>query len=100
MTAPTLVNDLTLRAQPCQYGFITDLVLRCGQGDDTALAELFDLFYVPVTDTLARAVPGPQVAEAVKDVFVNLWRRAPLFRPEQQSAVSWVMALTPPPALH
>ena len=95
MPATTLVNELTLQAQPCQYGFISDLVIRCGRGDDTALAQLFDLFYAPVAGAIASTTPGPQVAAAVQDVFVSLWRRAPLYQPEQQSAVSWVMALLP-----
>jgi hypothetical protein len=95
--ATTLANEVTLRAQPCQYGFISELVIRCGRGDDTALAQLFNLFYEPVAGTIASTTPGPQVAAAVKDVFVTLWRRAPHYQPGQQRAVSWVMALVPQP---
>lgn len=97
MPASSLTDKRTRRSQPCQHGFISDLLLRCGRGDDTALAQLFSLFYTPITCTVAGTLPGPQVADAVKEVFVDLWRRAPLYQPEQQSAVSWVMALVPQP---
>ena len=95
--ASSLADERTLRSQTCQHGFVSDLLLRCGRGDDTALAQLFNLFYRPITDTIAGTLPGPQVADAVKDVFVDLWRRASLYQPEQQSAVDWVMALVPQP---
>ena len=41
-------------AERCQ-GFITNLVLRCGQGDEAALGELFDLTFFLVAAAVNRA---------------------------------------------
>ncbi len=78
---------------PCDHGFLTELVLRCGRGDPAALARLFDLFYAPVAAEVANRVPRDDVEHVVAEVFAQLWRQAPEFVPGRARAVGWVMAL-------
>ena len=81
MTAPALAQDPRLDPLPCDHGFLTDLVLRCGRGDPAALARLFDLFYAPVAAEVANRVPRDDVEPVVTEVFAQLWRQAPEFVP-------------------
>ncbi|MDX6325449.1 MAG: hypothetical protein QOK15_1803 [Nocardioidaceae bacterium] len=75
--------------RPC-HGFVTDLVVRCGQGDDAALALLFDLFH-PLVGSLAVAhAPDHEVTDVVLEAFTRVWQRAPTFRPDAHNAVAWV----------
>lgn len=76
-------------------GFVTDLVVRCGRGDETALARLFDLFYAPVSAAVRQRVPGCAAEELTARVFVRLWRHAPTYQPGDQSPVDWVMSHVP-----
>ena len=71
-------------------GFITDLILRCGRGDEAALGHLFDLLHAPVSVVLAQGRPEAR-DEMVLDVFRRLWRHAPTFVPGEQGAVAWAM---------
>ena len=71
-------------------GFITDLILRCGRGDEAALGRLFDLLHAPVSAALAQDRPEAR-DELVLDVFRRLWHHAPTFVPGQQGAVDWAM---------
>ena len=82
----------------CRHGFVTDLVLGCGRGDATALARLFDLFWLPVSSAVAAQVPADRVEAAVTEVFVRVWREAPYYRPGADGAVGWVMAFAYGPA--
>ena len=93
MTAPVLSQDLRLDPLPCEHGFLTELVLRCGRGDAAALGRLFDLFYAPVAAEVANRVPRDDVEPVVAEVFAQLWRHAPEFVPGRARAVGWVMAL-------
>lgn len=73
------------------YGRITDLLIRCGQGEEDALGRLFDVFY-----RLVLAAVGPQGSvEATEDrvvrVFVHLWQVAPSYDRAEQPPVTWVM---------
>ena len=79
------------RAYDRSPGFITDLVLRCGRGDEAALDRLFDLFYGLVLAVLKQQGPAEPEEELVIEAFVHLWRRAPTYNPGDQSPVEWVI---------
>ncbi len=76
-------------------GFVTDLVVGCGRGDETALARLFDLFYDPVSAAVRKRATGRTAEELTAKVFVRLWRHAPTYQPGDQSPVDWVMSHVP-----
>lgn len=90
MYGSNTLQPTTLESDRC-YGRITDLLIRCGQGEEVALGRLFDVFY-----RLVRAAVGPQGSlEAAEDrvvqVFVHLWLAAPSYDRAEQPAVTWVM---------
>lgn len=76
-------------SDPCP-GFVTDLIMRCGRGDGSALGHLFDLF-LPLVSTIVRHdTPVGSTDAGVLDAFHRLWRHSPSFEAEQD-AVSWVL---------
>jgi Sigma-70 region 2 len=82
----------TTRTSAACPGFITELLLRCGQGDEAAFGRLFDLFHAPVAAAALRQSGRPEtVEELVHEVFVRVWRHAPTFAPGAQGPVGWVM---------
>jgi RNA polymerase sigma-70 factor (ECF subfamily) len=70
---------------------VTDLVVRCGRGDDSALAELYELFHPMVGSLAVAQAPDREVTDVVLDAFSRLWRRASTFQPAVGSAVAWVL---------
>ena len=74
-------------------GFITDLILRCGRGDEAALGRLFNVLHAPVSAALAQDRPEAR-DELVLEVFRRLWRHAPTFVPGEHGAVAWAMQHT------
>ena len=81
----------TTRTSAACPGFITELLLRCGQGDEAAFGRLFDLFHAPVAAALRQSGRPETVEELVHEVFVRVWRHAPTFVPGGQGPVEWVM---------
>lgn len=76
-------------SDPCS-GFVTDLVLRCGRGDEAALGDLFDLFLPLVSTIVGHDTLGRSTDDAVVDAFHRLWRHAPSYE-AGQDAVGWVL---------
>jgi hypothetical protein len=72
-------------------GFITELILRCGRGDEAALGPLFDLFYAPVAAAVAQPDRPGTAGELVHEAFVRVWRHAPTFVPGDLGPVEWVL---------
>ena len=64
MSAP---HRVTPRASTHCPGFVTDLIARCGRGDETALARLFHLFYVPISAAVTEQAPGRAAEELSRD---------------------------------
>jgi DNA-directed RNA polymerase specialized sigma24 family protein len=72
-------------------GFITDLVLRCGRGDESALAKLFDLTYFVVLSMVRPgAAPTTGIDDEVVAAFVRIWRYAPSYRPADRQVLAWI----------
>ena len=75
---------------PCQ-GFVTHLVLRCGQGDESALGDLFDLTYFLVARLVHRgscSVTGAD--EDVVEAFRRIWLHSRTYQPNEQPVLAWV----------
>lgn len=78
-------------------GFITALVLRCGQGDQAALLALMELFYAPVrarvADSDTVSLSDDEVDALVGRAFVHIWQRAPSYDPARRPGpVAWLLA--------
>lgn len=74
-------------------GFVTALVLRCGQGDQSALGALMSLLYGPVRARLAVAdLPDADADELVGRAFVHIWRRAASYDASHPvGVVAWLL---------
>ncbi len=76
---------------PCQ-GRIAHLVLRCGQGDEAALGDLFDLTFFLVAACVKRDAVSPEGADdKVVEAFWRIWRRSASYQPRRQEVLSWVL---------
>lgn len=74
-------------------GFVTALLLRCGEGDQRALLALMELFYAPVRARIAAGRPDDEADALVGRAFVHLWEHAPSYEPRRQpEPVAWILA--------
>jgi hypothetical protein len=84
----TSLSDVS---EPCQ-GLITNLVLRCGRGDEAALGSLFDLTFFLVAAAVDRgSLSATGVDDEVVDAFRRIWRRSPGYRPTERGVLAWVL---------
>jgi hypothetical protein len=73
-------------------GFLTHLVLRCGQGDEAALGDLFDLTYFLIADVVSPGGLTSAVSDQeVVDAFWRIWHHAPAYVPSQSGVLAWVL---------
>lgn len=78
-------------ADPCR-GFITQLVLRCGRGDEAALGDLFDLTFYLVRATLGRgSLMTAGVDDKVVAAYRRIWCRSVDYQPAEQGVLAWVL---------
>jgi RNA polymerase sigma-70 factor (ECF subfamily) len=64
------------------------------QGDQQALAELYDRFSGPLYGTALRVLRDPAEAQdIVHDTFVTLWEKAATFETTRGSAFAWAVTL-------
>lgn len=89
MTPPAPLPTITSPARVCP-GFVTDLIQRCGRGDEVAFAALFDLFHRWVFAAVGTRVPLGRQEELVVTVFANMWRYASSHPPGDRNGVEWV----------
>ena len=70
------------------------LVLMTARSEESALAELYDRHGRTAYGLALRVVRDPALAEdAVQDAFLNVWRTAQRFVPEQGKASTWILTL-------
>src|SRR5262252_3174921 len=72
-----------------------ELIARVVQGDQNAFRALYDRLVDPLY-SLACKMLGDDVEaqDAMQDVFVQIWRRAGNYDPEQSSVFTWAILLT------
>ena len=90
MSGPRRRQFATRDPDAC-VGFITDLVVRCGRGEEAALLRLFDLFHRAVSEAIRAGSPAAPLDEQILRVFVGVWEHAPRFVPGEVGPVDWVM---------
>jgi RNA polymerase sigma-70 factor (ECF subfamily) len=73
----------------------TTLIALIAQGQTEALDRLYDRYNRLVFSVALAVVAERAVAEEVTlDVFVQVWRRAGTYRPEQAKVRTWLIAIT------
>jgi RNA polymerase sigma-70 factor, ECF subfamily len=71
------------------------LLQRIGQGDRRSFEELYDRFSGVLFSTAYRLLKNQQEAEDVlQDVFVQIWKKAPLYSPDRGKPMTWAVTLT------
>lgn len=72
-----------------------DLLGQVAQGDQAALAELFERYGGRVLAYI-RAMAGPRfpAEDAVQEVFLTLWQKAGLYSPQGGEPAGWIFTLT------
>jgi hypothetical protein len=75
----------------CRTGLVSDLLLRCGEGDSTAFEAVVDIFYSVIAAATAQHLPPGEVEAAVRRTFTTIWRRSVRYRPGGMTAVEWIM---------
>jgi RNA polymerase sigma-70 factor (ECF subfamily) len=70
------------------------LLRRCGDGDETAVAELYDRHGRVAYGLALRIVRDPDLAQdAVQEGFLAVWRTAGAFVPERAKPSTWILTL-------
>lgn len=73
---------------------LDELLVKVGESDVTAFAELYELVAARVFGTIVRALRDRSQAEEVsQEVFVEIWRRAARFDRTRGTAMSWILAI-------
>jgi RNA polymerase sigma-70 factor (ECF subfamily) len=73
----------------------TTLIALIAQGHSDALDQLYDRYNRLVFSVALAVVSERAIAEEVTlDVFVQVWRRADTYRPEQAKVRTWLIAIT------
>jgi RNA polymerase sigma-70 factor (ECF subfamily) len=72
-----------------------ELLKRIGQGDRRSFEELYDRFSGPLFATAYRVLNNQVAAEeALQDVFIQIWEKAPLYNPAIGKPLTWAVTLT------
>jgi RNA polymerase sigma-70 factor, ECF subfamily len=72
-----------------------ELLKRIGQGDRRSFEELYDRFAGVLFSTAYRMLKNQQAAEDVlQDVFIQIWKKAPLYSPGRGRPMTWAVTLT------
>jgi RNA polymerase sigma-70 factor (ECF subfamily) len=71
------------------------LVAQVAQGDEAALARLYDRYGKLIYSLAVRIVrDSPTAEEVTQEVFVRLWRSAASFAAERGSVQTWLLRIT------
>src|ERR1700759_3225847 len=72
-----------------------EMLARVARGDSAAFAGLYDRLSGPLYSLAVKMLGDASEAQDVlQDVFVQIWRRAASYDPEQSSVFSWAMLIT------
>ena len=73
---------------------LAELLSRCGLGDRSAFAELYQLTSAPLLGVVLRVQSDRTLAEDVlQEVYVNVWRAAGSFNAAQAQPMTWLTSI-------
>jgi RNA polymerase sigma-70 factor (ECF subfamily) len=69
------------------------LIAQVAQGDRAAFGTLYDRFAVPLYSLALKMLANEAEAQdLLQEVFLSLWKKAPMFRADRGSAFAWMVA--------
>ncbi len=72
-----------------------ELLRRIGQGDRTSFEQFYERFSRVLFSIAFRLLRNEQAAEDVlQEVFVQIWKKAPLYDPARGKPMTWAVTLT------
>ncbi|MCQ1947629.1 ECF RNA polymerase sigma factor SigK [Arthrobacter sp. zg-Y1116] len=73
---------------------LDDLVRRCGEGDETSFAALYDATSAKVYGLAVRVTRSPEIAaEVVQEVYLMAWQQSARFDPARGTVLGWLCTL-------
>ena len=96
--APTMVRSTMAASLPAESASVPEdavLFARIQDGDTAAFAEFYDR-HAPLWYGIALKILGNEqdAEDVMQDAAVQIWERAPQYRPELGQPLSWAVALT------
>lgn len=71
------------------------MLSRAADGDQLAFGQLYDRLSTPLYSLAVRMLgDATEAQDAVQEVFVQIWRRASAYDPEQSTVFSWAVLMT------
>jgi len=85
-------HNLALRMASADQ--LRELIARAADGDEVALAELYDGTSSLVHGLVLRILGEPEAAEEVTaDVYLQVWRQAERYDPARGAALGWLLTI-------
>ena len=73
---------------------LIDLLTRCASADQAAFDELYQLTIRRVYGVVLRVLRSPEHArEVTQEVYVEVWRQAPMYQPDKGSVHAWMTTM-------
>jgi len=70
-----------------------DLIALVGQSDRAAFRELYERHAPRLLAALRRLCPGTDYEDLLQEVFLAVWRRSSLYRPDRGEPLTWLFAI-------
>ncbi len=94
-TSTTAMGGAQVSSPRTDRAVADELLVRVGQGDERAFAELFERISSQVLGVSLRVLRDRAIAEEVsQEVMVEVWKKADRFDPDRGSASGWITTLT------
>ena len=71
----------------------TDLVRRVAEGDETALASLYDRFSGLLLAMIRKILGDLEAEDVLQDAFVQVWNQASRYDPKRSSVSTWLVLI-------
>jgi RNA polymerase sigma-70 factor (ECF subfamily) len=70
-----------------------ELIALVGRSDRAAFRELYERHSPSLHSALRRQCPGADCEDLLQEVFLAVWRRSSLYRPERGEPLTWLFAI-------
>jgi RNA polymerase sigma-70 factor, ECF subfamily len=90
-----MMDDICIKTRQRGEGdVLTALLARIAQGDDAALAELYDITSPLILGLALRIVRDRSAAEEITlEVYTRVWHQPAAFNPARGPVLSWILSI-------